>query len=321
MAGLNGINCLVSMGGNTGLGKCQYTLKHIIGDILVPKGYKIPASQFVTILNVLKTAAKADNRLNRVFPIYGYEQVDPANVERQTQTLGYGATFEVTPERKGMTYIIPEKECLNRQAANFRNMQDAYDRIAVAADGALIGTSKFMSDGEVALGGFALTQLYPSPYQEPDGSNVGQWTIGFQHTDIKEWDNRMVVMPQSGNVVTDVLGLKQVNLELVKVTPTPAVGIYHIKATESCGALNMAEIYGTELSSPGLWVVTNYSNGNAITVTSVAPSGAGNFILTLDDEDADFISATRIKVGWTTPTLLEAAGVIGYEADTCNFPK
>lgn len=322
MAGIYGLSCILSAGGNTGTGKCSITMKHVVGNILIPKGKAYKASDFATLIAKLKTDAAADNKYNRVYPILvGWEEVALANQERGTKQFGYGRTVTTKEEMVGRTYTIYQNECLNRSIVQFRDKQDLFDLLSVTADGAIIGTEKTdPATGEVLLGGFALDTLYPSSFTEPTVADAGMWTITFVMKFVEEWDRRLIVKPEDGNVLTDLNGLQNVVLNNVPQTPIVA-GEYHILATTSCGGTNLSEIYGTELAVVGNWVVKNFVTGGPISVTSVAVTPAGNFKLILDTADTDFVAGQKISISLAAPSVLAAADVEGYESNTVIVPN
>src|SRR5690606_28805242 len=185
-------------------------------------------------------------------------------LERATKQFGYGRSVTLRDEMVGRRYTIYQNECLNRSLVKFRDQESMFDRLAVTADGAIIGTQKTdPTTGEVLLGGFSLDTLYPSSFVEPTVADAGMWTLTLVMKSIDEWDNRLIVKPEDGNVVTDVMGLQTVLLENVPQTPVVA-GEYHILATVACGATNMADVFGTELAAVGNWVASNFITGELI---------------------------------------------------------
>lgn len=319
MAGIYGIPCVLSAGGNTGTGKCGITIKHVVGHILIPKGKTYKASDFTGLITKLQTDAQLDNKYDRVYPItVGYEEVALANEERGTKQFGYGRTVTIKDEKIGRTYTIVNNECLNRSVVAFRDKPDLFDVLCITADGAIIGTMK-EDDNGVSLAGFALDTLYVSSFTEPTIADAAMWTIAIIMQSVSEWDNRLIVMPEDGNAMTDLTGLQNVDLDYLPQSPVVS-GEYHIAATTSCGGTNLADVYATELAVVGMWTATNIVNGGGITITAVTVVN-GHFKLVLDTADTNFIAGNRIKICLAAPSVLSAADVPGYEGKCVVCPN
>lgn len=320
MNSLIGLPCVASVGGNTGTARCSYDMKIIIGDILIPAGKTYPADDLENIVALMVADTKVDAILSRIFPFFGYEEVEAGNEERQRAQKGYGNYFETREEIIVRSYTIVGKNCLNQKAVKFRNRYAEYDRIAVFADGAIMGTERTGPTGDPAFGGFALTELYPGPYMEPDGSNPAQWTIRYTHASLAQWDNRVIVKPLFGNVLNDLKGLQDITLTNVKQTPVVA-GEYHLNVTSGCGAINMAQLYPVAIIAAAIWKASAYPSGAAIDIDTIALSPAGRVVIKMDAADPDFIAATRIKIEMVGPTALGTAGVDGYESGYVIVPN
>src|SRR5690606_15588185 len=125
---------------------------------------------------------------------------------------------------------------------------------------------------------------------------------------------------ETGNVLTDLNGLQNVLLENIPQTPVVSA-TYHIRATTACGGLNMSDLFPTEMIQAGNWVATNYVSGNTIDITSVTITGNGDFLVVLDDSDPDFVNGQRIKLCLAAPSVLEGAGIEGYESNCVILPN
>lgn len=302
-----------------GFGNCSKDLKNAKGFLLSPAGTKVPVSELDTFIADTLVKLRSDDRYARWQLITGIKGVTKANIEAATATWGDGTTEETRSERIGRTFDF-KNLCAYLGVTTLRGKEDLYDIWPIYDGNDVQGTKATMADGEAAVSGFDIATFLCLLYTEAINETQAMWQLTVQLASGDEWRNMVVFSPEDGNALKDLASLQTIELEYRKVTPIVA-GSYHVRATSSCGSVNMAEIYGTELADAALWVVTNATTGNAITVTGVTVSGAGNFVLALDVADLDFTAATKLKITMVPPSELNTAEVSWYEATSIVIPK
>lgn len=321
MASFYGLPCISSTGGNTGIEKCIDANDFpVYGDIFVPDGMTFSLKDISAIVAQLQAAAIDPDRSKRIFPIFGYQEMEDRSEERQRAQKGYGAYFHTRDGVKSERYVIVGQSCLNKAAVAFRNAFSAYNRIMVFADGSLGATSKVSTTGETVYGGFTLSELYPNEYKQADGTNPAQWSIDLTHAILSEWDNRVLIKPSNGNVLTDLKGLKDISFDFYPQTPV-VPGEYNLALTSGCGRVNISQIYSTELAAIALWKPKTYPGGLPVAVSSVTTSPQGLSVVELDITDVNYIAATKFKFELTDTTALATAGMVGYESGSIIVPK
>lgn len=315
MAELNVITCVQSGAGasNTGVGSCTFDPKEIIGALLVPKGLSLSNSEVVDLKETLISLANEDDRSKRVFPIGTFVELEDGSEDEQTEEFGYGVS-KVT--REG-TYILSFRftnggKCLHSKLRAFNGAEDSYDVIFVDRQQALLGTM-VEKDGEPALGGYALEELYVPKMTFSDGSaSTGYW-IRFTLADVAEVNDRfgfVLPAPQDVfNVIRTVRGM--IDIVLRAGTTSLSTGEVTVTALANCGSTNIAELFGQELNDTSLWIVTAPLGVVAITSVSVID---GKFELVLDTSDSNYPSANDvISIKLDEPSSLETAGLVSPE--------
>ncbi len=315
---LYNLPCISAVGGNMGFGNCSFDLKNAKEFMITPAGTKVAASALTTFIATAQTNLRLDDKYQRWQKVTGIKGVAKANVEAATATWGDGTTQETRPERIGRTYDF-KNLCAFLAVATLHGMDSMYDIWPIYDGNVIQGTKTTMSDSEPGVKGFSLATIRVLKYTEAINETQAMWQFNFELAEATEWDNMVIIQPEDGTLKS-LESMQTISLEWVKVTP-PVAGSYHVKATASCGRVNMAEVFATELADAALWKVTNATTGAAITVEGVTISGLGNFVLALDDTDTDFTGATKLKITMVAPSLLDAADVSWYEATVIVIPK
>ena len=316
---LYNLPCVTAVGANTNVGNCSNDLKNAKGFLLTPAGFKVPVSKLPEFIAEMRLKLRLDDRYTRAQLVSGIKGVTKANIEAATATWGDGSTEETRDERIGRTYDF-KNLCAFLAITSLKGKEDFYDIWPIYDGNQIQGTKATMPDGEAAVSGFDISTFKIPLYTEAINETQAMWQFGFELALSEEWRNMVVFQPEDGTLLKDLASLQTIDLEWHKVTPHVA-GTYHIKATTSCGRVNMAELFGAELSEIALWKVTNPITGNDITVSGVTISGLNNFVLSLDVADADFVAATKLKITLAAPSVLAAADVSWYEATTIVIPK
>jgi len=307
MSSLNQAFC-ASSGGNTGIDDCSLTLKNIVRGFLVPKSFELTAAQLAdpdTALAALIAATKSDNASLRVYPLPEVVGITDSSEDVVLQTLGYGTPVPVRQGNYNLTFAyLAGGNCVNGALQKFN--QGNYRYLGVDAGGVLFGVKSGTS-----LKGIPLDYFNADKFKFADGTNV----TGFAY--------RISFKPEylNGNlgfVQMDLLSLMEIdglhNVVLVQ-SGARALGVFKVLAMTGCAGTNMYDLYDTELASAALWKVTEA--GKDITITSVvADPNIKGFTITMSTADPDYVAGGPFFVTLQPVSILEAAGVVGFEGLT-----
>jgi len=312
MATLNQIICAQNLR-NTGFGDCVLDWGRIVTAIRVPKNKVFTQAELDDLQTTLAAARLAASKSNRIYPIHGFQAITDNSEETIYQTLGYGAQIPIRDGNYRWTFqYIDGAMCLtfalrtmNFSGTTYWLLGDDKDR--------LFGYKKKISTGVYGMGGTPLL-FHANKPKAPDGTNAAAYTV-FMDINPKFLIDNMAFV-QADFALSDITGLQDVAL---KQTGTSSAGVFKIQALTGCDGSNLFDLYSTELAAAGLWVVTNATTGNAITITSVAAdANAKAFTITLSSSDPDYpaTSGGLVNVSLADPTTLDAADVSGFESNT-----
>jgi hypothetical protein len=312
MATLNQVVCQ-SILKNTGYGSCVFDFSKAAGAIRVPKGKVFTQAELDALRTTLEAMRLAPSKSNRIFPLHGFQAVTDNSEETVFQTLGYGKQVPIRDGNYRWTFQYVDGGMCLHIALRSMNFQGSSEWLFYDDKWQIIGTKKTASDGNPGLAGVPLTFHVPK-WKLNDGANVTAYTVYFD-IDSKYLNDSL------GFVIADfnpeeITGLQNIAL---KQTGASAAGVFKIQALTGCDYANLYDLYSTQLAAAGLWVVTNATTGNAITITSVAAdANAKAFTITLSAADPDYpgTSAGLVNVSLADPTVLDAADVSGFESNT-----
>lgn len=305
---LNKKTCLIA-GGNTGVGPCFLDLKSIRMAILVPKNAVYLEAELAT-KETLLAALQADTlevSRNRVYPIKNLVGITDNTEEPTLETLGYGGIAVVRDGKYNLTFRFTEGGfCLSKSLRKFNSANISV--ILIDDAGQLLG----WRDGS-GLKGFPLELFYALPPRMNDGAGAVasyQFQIVFDSSYLA--DNLGFIEGGSISFWQSLNGLQDVVLIAAAGNAEP---ILKISTAIGCSGENLLTDFATELQEETLWIATNKATGADITVTSVSIVG-GVATVTLDATDPDYPAGVgSLGVKLTTPVLLAAAGVEGYESN------
>lgn len=306
---------------NTNFGSCARNLKNAKALLFLPAGTKIPVSKLPTFIADTLVLLRADNKATRAQYITGIKGVTKANIANATQQWGDGTTVDTREERPGRTYQM-DNLCAFKGLSTYNGRHDDYDVLIINSDGVVMGTHSVIDlTREAAVSGFDLARIFTTQYDETINETQAMFEFMIELADGAEWRNMVPFMPTDGNALKSLSGLQTVELEWVKPT-TVVAGTYYLRAKASCGGVNMAALYMTELSAPGLWKFTNPLTVPETVITPAAVTCVNGLVkVDFTVGDANFVAATQIKASLALPSVLTAAMVSYYESDTVTFLK
>lgn len=310
MSILNQAFCATS-GGNTGIDDCSLTLKNIVRGFLVPKSFELTEAQLAdsaTALAALIAATRSDSPLTRVYPLPEVVGITDSSEDVVLQTLGYGTPVPVRQGNYNLTFAyLAGGNCVNNALQKFN--QGSYRFMGVDAGGILFGVKVGTS-----LKGIPLDYFNADKFKFADGTNVTGFAYRISMK--SEYLNANLGFIQMDLLsLMDIDGLHNVVLSQSGVR---ALGVFKVVATTGCSGTNMYDLYDTELASASLWKVTEA--GKDITITSVvADPNIKGFTITMSTSDPDYVAGGPFFVTLQPVSVLDAAGVDGYEGLTLKI--
>lgn len=317
MSNIINMPCIETTGGNTNVGNCVVNLNAPKGSLLVPRGTTFTRAELVAFIAKAETLLHKDNAFERAHLVKGYKGAEKANVEAGSATWGDGSTVVTSDERVGRTYQM-EGVCGSNRLATLNGKHNLYDEIRIFDGNVAVVTKVQQGDGSYIFKGFALSEIYAGQYDEILNQTQAQFPFRLVHELGDEWRNKVAFKPNDGTLL-NMVGMQTAELELIPNTPQVA-GTYSILVTSSCGSVNLADMFATELVDPTLWIVKNQL-GAVVPVDSITVLPSGYFSLVLDDEDAAYTAATKFTVTLAKPSDLAAKEVKWFESTSITFPK
>jgi hypothetical protein len=312
MANLNEVVCATNIM-NTGVGTCFLDLSFTRGAIRVPEGKVFTQTELTALRATLDAARLAPLKSNRIFPLHNFKTITDNSEDTIYQTLGDGTQIPVRDGNYRWTYQYIDGGMCLALALRSHNFQKSswlfYDNNDV-----LFGWRKDDGTGAYGLSGIPVT-FHANKPKFATAAEVAAYTVYF------EMDPKYIAdylgFVKAGFSLSEITGLQNI---VLRQTGASAAGVVKIQALTGCDYANMYDLYSTELaSSPSLWIITNTLTGNVITTTSVAvDANAKAFTLTAASADPDYpaTSGGFMNITLANPTLLDAADISGFEANT-----
>jgi len=298
--------------GNTGFGECftDFGMPKFI--FFVPRGFKGDLTSIATIKADLEALLLEDVPSQRGYPVNGIVNVTSNSEDVVVQTFNTGAIAKVRDGNYDMTFQwIQGGFCLlyGLLKGNGKNQP-----FFIGTDnGFLIGTDT----GDGLLSPIKPNFVNANKFTWSDGTNVSAYTLrlNFEPAQVNQNVNFVDFSSDGGlSYFEGLQGLQNVNLAQAAAR---ALGVLKVKASTSCGSVDMYDLYSADLAVVGAWVATNRLTGNVITITSVAvDANAKAWTITLNTSDPDYTAtAGDILISLAGPTELAAIDVVGYESN------
>lgn len=294
---------------NTGFGNCPLVVAFIEGAYAVPEDFIILQEDADDLLAFL-TAKLSAPIAERIFPFHDFRVITDGTGDPQFQTFANGSQAFVRDGNNVWTMqYVDGGLCVSNSARSFNGSN--YRWLFYDSNGLFFGTKKTDEDGNVGIGGVKQDSFYAYPWKPNDGSNVMSTRMRF---DFKpEQVNRDIKYVQSDFDLSSLEGLQ--NIILVQ-KGTSVAGVFTIQATAGCEQANMYDLYKTQLTTVGTWVLTNPATGNPITITSVVGNDtAKTLTFTASSADADYpaTAGADMVLNTVSASALATAGIDGYE--------
>ncbi|RYZ28437.1 MAG: hypothetical protein EOP49_41460, partial [Sphingobacteriales bacterium] len=293
-------------GSNTGIGDCSLEISKIVGFFLVNKNFVLSAANLLTdaaLLAALQTAASADLKAARIYPVHGLVDIADNSTDPTVQTFGYGPSVVAADGFYDWTFpFVRGGICLLKALQRFNGSDIRV--IFYDSNGLLFGWKV----GET-LKGIPLNQFYANPWKPNTGAAVMVTNVKINFSP-RYLNQELGFYKVTDFSIDSIEGLQNV---VIKQTGVQAKPVYKVKAFSGCAQVDMS-LYSTELANVARWVATNAGTGAVITITSVvADANIGGWTITLDSADPDYPAVGSIKLSLAAPSVLTAAGVAGFE--------
>lgn len=303
---INTYNC-TQAGANTGIGDCPLVIDKITGVFLVGKDFELTAANLAsdaTLLAALMAAAVADDPALRLRPVHGIVDIADNTADATEQTFGYGSSVVVADGFYNWTFpFLKGGLCLLKALQEFNSTDVRI--IFYDSSGVLFGWKV----GET-LKGVPLNQFYANPWRPNTGAAV-------MITNFRVSMNPRYLNKEIGFVKVNSFSFEQIEgLQnvILKQTGVQAKPVYKITASTGCSGTSLYT-FSAEMAVPANWIAKNATTGALIAITSVAvDANISGWTVTLDAADPDYPVIGSIILQWAPPSVLAAAGVVGYES-------
>lgn len=310
----NSTDCTTSRK-NTGFGDCFADPKGVLGAFYVPSSFRLTAADLATketALAALDAAAWFDSKGQRIFPVHRLKNPTDNSDEKTVQTFSDGSEAVVREGlMKWMFQVTNGGLCIHK-ALRTHNQNGGYF-IFYDADFTLFGWAK--NPGEIW--GIPCNYIWSDPWRMNDGSNVTAYMISMAFA--PRYVNEAVGYAKLDSTLESIEGIQDISLDELSFDEN--TGVAEISAATDCAAVNIADLYGSELAVAGAWTAINASTGSAITIDAVSVVGGSDkrFQLTLDTADTDYPSGGTILISLAAVSVLDGLGVSGFESDTVQL--
>ena len=260
MANISGILSQAAASGNVKPSAIYLDVKNIVGVILAPKGYQISNTALASQASVI-AALQADinnaSKSARLYPIFGFEQIQDGSEDITVQTTSIGSRHVVREGYNDWKFeFFTGGQSLLTNLRKFNKQSTAHDFFFIDAGGRIIGMIAKDSTGNTILqaipcdGGF----FWAHPFKMNDGSKLAQYMMQFVFA--PKYINELLNYVELTNydLPTTLIGLEDVNLTGIADAATS--GSYDIVPQTPTG-IYLAANYQTALLQNGAWSAIN----------------------------------------------------------------
>lgn len=307
MANLNELLCAENTR-NVGFGSCVLDIKTIEGILLYDANRTFTAEELVDLQATLQADAFADNTDQRMYPLGNFVSVADNSEDVSITTFDYGSKVINREGNYDWTFRFTRGATCVLNGARTHNG----DRYALFYDKDKVIYGRDV-DGQLTT---IPVLFYAQPAKIATGADTTQYLLRviFKPNYLNE-DSAFAKVDFD---ISAIEGLQ--DIKLVVNSFNDATGVADVSVQQLCGALDLYSLYSADLIA-ALWKATNASTGAVITITSVTPvAGTSSFTVTLSTADPDYPGdGGIINLTLVAPSVLNAAGIEGYEATTTKI--
>jgi len=313
MADVHKIDCGTNRK-NVGFGRgCPIDWKLIAGCFLFDSPVKFNRAQLADLQNTLQGLAWQDSKTGRCYPVHNFLNPQDNTDDPTIETFADGSKAFVRDGVYDWTFQITAGgfcllEALRTHNGNGNTWVLFYDK-----EKKILG---YNDSGEIAA--IPMQVFQALPWKMNTGSNTAKYLLRFIFD--TNYANEDSEYTQANFPLTNVKGLQDIKLQVTGFNH--GTGLVAVTVETDCGGANLFDDYSVDLvsSSGALWLAQNGATGNPITVTSVTPvAGSKSFNVLLNTADPDYPTNNAIYMQLAAPSLLSAAGIIGYESEQAQL--
>lgn len=310
MAGLHQVDCAANRR-NTGFGGCPVDWKLIKGCFLFDNPASFSEAQIADLQNTLQTQAFQDSKTGRCYPIHNFLNPVEATDKSTMQTFTDGSKAKVRDGVFDWSFQITAGAfCLYQAVRTHIGNSTAY-ALFYDAERKILG---YNNNGELAA--IPLMVFDVPLWNMNTGSEVAKYILNFIFDGSYGSDNADYTKAQFP--LTNVLGLQDIKLLLNSWNHT--TGVTNVTVMTECGGSNLYDQYNTQLMVGALWSAQNTATGATIPVLSATPiAGSKTFNVALNTASPNYPTNNAISLSLVAPSVLTAAGIIGYESETATL--
>jgi hypothetical protein len=305
MAVLHQLNCAAGYK-NTGYGGCPVDFKLINGAIIFHYPISFEAAQLANLQTYLQSLAWNNSSSLRCYPIANFVNPTDSTEEPVIQTFADGSKAVVRDGVFDWKFQFTAGGFCLAQALRTHNSNSGVYALFYDKNNTLIG---YKNAGK--LSAIPLQIFYSDPWK----MNTGQVTAAYMahFTFATSYGMDTVEYTSAGFDLTTIVGLQ--DIKIIVNGFNAATGLANITLLTECGGSNMYTNYSTDITA-ALFNATNEDTGAAITITSVVPLASNQTFQMQLNTGSNYPSDGNILIGWANPSVLAAAGLVGYAGES-----
>lgn len=305
MAGLHQINCAATRR-NTGYGGCPVDWKLISGAFLFDSPTTLLEYQLADLQNTLQTMSWQDLKTGRCYPVHQFLNPQDNTDDPTIETFSDGQKAFVRDGVYDWTFQITAGGFCLLQALRTHNGNSTVYAFFYDKNKQILG---YNNSGDFSA--IPLQVFQALPWKMNTGSNVTKYLLRFIFA--TNYANEDSDYTQANFPLTNVVGLQDIKLLVNGFNHS--TGLVNVSVITECGGANLFAQYSAQLVA-ALWQATNAATGNIIPITSVSPlAGPNSFNILLNTGSPNYPSNSAIFLQLAAPSVLSAAGIIGYESE------
>lgn len=316
MANVTYTNCY-SVTPNTGIAKCNVDPGLLQGFIMIPKGTRYTAAQLPTLVQILSDAALKNGALTRVYPIGPFVNVTDNSTDTVTESTDYGyAEIVRDGTYSWMGRTAYGGTCLYRALRKFQGKQDMFDFIGVFKNQLLLTYAPNLTTGAPEYKGIAPSLIRVPNFKIAVGNTATQYWFEIQVFDAGQISDNFAFVQTDTSPLSNITGISNVDIQNSATFNASPAGSIDVLPVVECDASSLVTAYGSTWNNALLWTATNDATGAPITITGVSIVN-GKYRIQTDTTDPDYPAVNgKIRLTAAGPSVLYAAGIIGYETNT-----
>ena len=222
---------------NTGKSQCPLDLAHIIGAMVVPRGFEFPAD---ATASSIREACHAD-RSERIMPIMVFVEYSKEGGEASISAVGYGGNQVTGVSPRTDTYTMAQHDPA-LAASLSKAMNLPFEVFYFDENDVVYG--RRVAD---ALRGFPITTLYPTVTPHPTSSNPATLTVSFAFENARDAIEEFDYVQLDFNLKDSLVMLTEVELA--------NTGTNKYKIVEKVGGYDLTSKYASIITESAATVL------------------------------------------------------------------